>query len=236
MSIASDHHESAPKTAVGCEKTQGTRHAVRVFLLLENRLLREALARIFRKRDDLQVVGSESKESCTQQVIRDSRCDVVVLDFVNPEWLRLSGANLPDRSAPRFLLVGMSGEFEQFLAAVGAGATGYLLKEASTEEVLIAVRLLARGSAICPPVLCGGLFRYVSTISKCGSLQTTVMRTRLTLRQQNLTALLAKGWTNKEIATHLNLSEFTVRNHVHRILKQVGARSRSQAVEIIFSA
>jgi two-component system response regulator DesR len=55
----------------------------------------------------------------------------------------------------------------------------------------------------------------------------------LTLRQQQLVSLVAKGLTNKEIASHLNLSEFTVRNHIHRILKQVDAGSRSEAVETI---
>jgi DNA-binding NarL/FixJ family response regulator len=58
-------------------------------------------------------------------------------------------------------------------------------------------------------------------------------RPDLTMRQQQLMALVAKGLTNKEIAFHLNLSEFTVRNHIHRILKQVDAVSRSEAVEAI---
>ena len=58
-------------------------------------------------------------------------------------------------------------------------------------------------------------------------------RPDLTLRQQQLVALVAKGLTNKEIASRLNLSEFTVRNHIHRILKQVDAESRSQAVDVI---
>lgn len=218
-------------------KTEAARQcSVRVFLLLENRLLRETLARILRKRDDLRVVGSEGKGTCTPQLIQDSQCHVVVLDFLDPEWLRLTRcADRPDRSVPRFLLIGMSGEFDQFLGAVQEGVTGYLSREASTAEVLMAVRLIARGSAICSPALCGCLFQYVSSVSKCRSVQTAVERPRLTLRQQHLTALVAKGWTNKEIAAHLNLSEFTVKNHVHRIMKQVGATSRTQAVEKIFS-
>ena len=228
---------SLHETTDDCGKTEAARHSsVRIFLLLENRLLRETLARILRKRDDLQVVGSESKERCTPQLIRDSQCHVVVFDFLDPEWLRLTRcADLQDQSVPRFLLIGMSGEFEQFLAAVDAGVTGYLLREASTEEVLMAVRLIARGSAVCSPVLCGCLFQYVSSMSKCRSAQTAVERPRLTLRQQHLTTLVAKGWTNKEIAAHLNLSEFTVKNHLHRIMKQVGATTRSQAVEKILA-
>jgi DNA-binding NarL/FixJ family response regulator len=63
--------------------------------------------------------------------------------------------------------------------------------------------------------------------------QNALPKPDLTLRQQQLVTLVAKGLTNKEIASHLNLSEFTVRNHIHRILKQVDAGSRSEAVETI---
>ena len=62
------------------------------------------------------------------------------------------------------------------------------------------------------------------------------MQQPLTLRQQQLTALVAKGLTNKEIAARLNLSEYTVRNHIYRIMKQVDARSRSRAVQMILSS
>jgi DNA-binding NarL/FixJ family response regulator len=65
------------------------------------------------------------------------------------------------------------------------------------------------------------------------TLQNSTSRPDLTLRQQQLVTLVAKGLTNKEIASHLNLSEFTVRNHIHKILKQVDAGSRSEAVQTI---
>jgi DNA-binding NarL/FixJ family response regulator len=64
-------------------------------------------------------------------------------------------------------------------------------------------------------------------------IKNNISRPDLTLRQQELVGLVAKGLTNKEIASRLNLSEFTVRNHIHRILKQVDAGSRSEAVETI---
>ena len=70
-----------------------------------------------------------------------------------------------------------------------------------------------------------------SSIIGNSNIQDVAGRPLLTLRQQRLRALIAKGWTNKKIASHLNLSENTVRNHVHRIMKEVDATSRSQAVE-----
>jgi len=209
---------------------------VRIFLLLENRLLREAMARIFRKRGDLLIVGSGGKEGCATQQILESRCSVVLLDFLDPDWIRLTRRREnAGQARPRFLLIGMGGEFDQFLAAVRAGVTSYLLKDASTEEIIAAVRSTSHGSAICPPSLCGCLFECVSSTADCVSTPPVFARPLLTLRQQRLSALIAKGWTNKEIASHLNLSEYTVRNHVHRILKQVNARSRSHAVERILS-
>ena len=104
---------------------------------------------------------------------------------------------------------------------------------ASASDVLNAVRSVYRGVAVCPPQLCSTLFRFVAQMAKEMPAHGQVSRPELTLRQQQLVSLVAKGLTNKEIASLLNLSEFTVRNHIHRILKQVDAQSRSEAVDVI---
>ena len=84
---------------------------VRIFLLLENRLLGEAMARIFRKRDDLQIVGSCNKKEYSTQTKLESRSVVVVLDFLDPDWLSLTrGTENTGHAQPRFLLIGMTGE------------------------------------------------------------------------------------------------------------------------------
>jgi two-component system NarL family response regulator len=131
------------------------------------------------------------------------------------------------------VLIGMDTDEGQFMAAVRSGVTGYLLKDASASDVIAAVRAVSRGEAVCPPQLCSTLFRFVAQMAREVPVQSTTPRPDLTLRQQQLVALVAKGLTNKEIASHLSLSEFTVRNHIHRILKQVDAGSRSEAVETI---
>jgi two-component system NarL family response regulator len=127
----------------------------------------------------------------------------------------------------------MGADEEQFIAAIRSGATGYLLQDASASDVVAAVRAVFRGEAVCPPQLCSSLFRFVAQMAREIPVQNAPPKPDLTLRQQQLVNLVAKGLTNKEIASHLNLSEFTVRNHIHRILKQVDAGSRSEAVETI---
>ena len=208
--------------------------SIRVYLLIEGRLLREALSRMFRKRPDLLVIGQSGRGEATPRQVLETRCDVLVADSYQAAWLPASVAGQNGgRAAFKAILIGMEPDAEQFLAAVRSGVTGYLLPDASASDVVAAVRAVFRGEAVCPPQLCATLFQVVAQTSGELPLQNPTPKPDLTLRQQQLVTLVAKGLTNKEIASHLNLSEFTVRNHIHRILKQVDAESRSQAVETI---
>ncbi len=208
--------------------------SIRVFLLLENRLLRESLVRHFRNRPDLLVVGQSGQAEASLRHVLDTRSQVVVTDSFLTAWLPANLAHQNSgEAALRAVLIGMKPDEEQFLAAARAGVTGYLLKDVSHSDVIAAVRAVFRGEAVCPPKLCSTLFRVVVQTAREMPTQSTTARPDLTLRQQQLVSLVARGLTNKEIASHLNLSEFTVRNHIHRILKQVDAGSRSEAVQTI---
>ena len=207
---------------------------IRVFLLIENRLLRDVLERLFRKRLDLQVVGCCELGAGGRETLASTPCDVVVLDFIGTDW---AYANLEFKNdeavAPKAILIGMNDEPEQFLAAIRGGIAGYLLKDASAADVVAAVRSTFRGEAVCPPKLCAALFQYVSRTGPVGGATAGGIASKpsLTLRQQRLITLVAEGLTNKEIGLRLNISEYTVKNHIHRILKNVDADTRSQAVE-----
>ena len=208
--------------------------SIRVFLLIENRLLRESLVRLFRNRPDLTVVGQSGQADLDVLQVLDSNCDVlVVASFLTNSLPASITLDCIGQLSFKVVLIGMDCNEEQFLATVRAGVTGYLLKDASASDVLHAVRSVFRRQAVCPPQLCSTLFRFVVQMARERPQQTTSPKPYLTLRQQQLVTLVAKGLTNKEIASRLNLSQFTVRNHVHRILKEVGAGSRSEAVEAI---
>lgn len=208
--------------------------SIRTFLLIENRLLRQTLVRLFNKRGDLLVVGQSGHAEATRQRVLDAQCDVLVIDSLEFAWQHINIAvDGEDCASFRTVAIAMDSAEAQFLAAVRSGVTGYLLQDASASDVVAAVRAVFRAEAVCPPQLCTALFRFVAQAEREAPLKDAASRPDLTLRQQQLVGLVAKGWTNKEIASHLNLSEFTVRNHIHRILKQVDAGSRSEAVETI---
>jgi two-component system nitrate/nitrite response regulator NarL len=211
---------------------------LKLFLLVENRLLREALAGIVRKQSDFCVVGVDRYSLSMERQFVESKCDILVADHATaavfpanfvPDTLALA----PDM---KIVLLGMEDDPQIFLQAVRAGISGYLLGDASAEETLTAVRRVANGEAVCPPRLCFHLFQFVAREAQKGSLvlnQRICAKLGLTPRQQQLLSFLARGLTNKEIAVNLNLSEFTVKNHVHRIMRQLNAESRYAAVQTV---
>src|SRR6266576_2622601 len=116
--------------------------SIRVFLLIENRLLREALVRLLRKRPDL-VIGSFQS------------------NWLPPGFTLERVGELGFKT----VLIGMDANEDHFMATVRAGVTGYLLKDASASDVVAAVRSVVRGEAVCPPQLCYTLFRFVAEAS-----------------------------------------------------------------------
>lgn len=212
-----------------------TDRAVQVFLMIENRLVRDTLVRLFRKRSDICVAPED--ESVDEVDTPDQRCAILVSDDLEK---LLSMSLLPQDSGLKtslaILLIGMEEDEEKFLLAVRSGVSGYLVSDASASDVVAAVRAVVRGEAVCPPRFCHTLFREVARSSRtvlCESRKASFPA--LTIHQQQIIGLVAKGLTNKEIALQLHLSQFTIRNHIHRIMRLVDAANRAEAVRTIMS-
>lgn len=206
---------------------------IRVFLLLENRLLREMLARAIRRCRDLDVAGADVPARVTPESIIENGCDILLWDFTDPNWLCFSAEQRRrSETTIQVVAIGMEAEGELLLRCVRSGVAGYLLKDASVAEVLAAVRSAFCGEAICPPRMCSVLFRAVSEAGP-GHRARTAQDTGLTLRQERVMKLAAHGLTNKEIANELCLSELTVKNHMSRIMKQLKATNRSEAAAVL---
>jgi DNA-binding NarL/FixJ family response regulator len=213
------------KDAVGC---------ARLFLIAENRLLREALTRVLAKKDDLDIVGTASFTPAMVETIIAASPDLLLFD--PPEirtglvFLRRLREAMP---ILKIVMIGMETSSESLVQAVREGISGYLLLDASASEIVAAVRFIINGGAVCPPELCQALFSYVA--AQKASLPNFAVQDQLglTRREQQLVQMVSHGFTNKEIAAKLNLSEQTVKNHVHSMMRKVGVRNRLQAVETI---
>ena len=201
---------------------------VEVFLLAENRLLREALIRILTKKSDLRVVGAAAYSQATLEQLKAVRPSIVLLDSIGPVFSSARFVANLQAAIPgvRVAMIDMEPDQQTFLRAVREGVVGYVLKDASATEVAATIRAVSAGEAVCPPSLSMSLFNVV----KSHSLPAATSRI-LSRREEELLALLRERLTNKEIAARLNLSEQTVKNHVHRILRKVKAPDRLAVVD-----
>lgn len=205
-----------------------------VFLLAQNRLLREALGRTLHKKTDLTVVGAEAFSPLAAEQITAAAPDILVIDSLSRTDSELEFIRDAQRQilSLKVIVIGMDEDEQDFLQAIRAGVVGYVLKDASALEVVATIRAVASGEAVCPPELCMSLFRYVARQwNQVPSFQVRVSL-GLTSREQQLVVLIGRGLTNKEIANQLQLAEQTVRNHVHRMLRKVGVNNRLAAVEM----
>jgi len=208
--------------------------SVQVFILAENRLLREALARILSKKSDIRVVGASAFSPDVVEQISSSGPDVLLSDSaaVALSELRLVSEVRAAIPGLKVVMIGMEADPETFLRAVRDGIVGFVLKDASAMEVAAAVRSVASGEAVCPPNLCLTLFERVADQSSHPASIVIRHNLGLTRREQQLVQMISRGLTNKEIASQLHLSEQTVKNHIHRMLRKLGATDRLGAVEL----
>jgi DNA-binding NarL/FixJ family response regulator len=205
-----------------------------VFVAADNRLLREALARMLAKKGSIEVTGLESPAPLQAEHVTQTNANVLLLTSrgaLNDDLLMIQQVRA---AAPgvRILLLGMAKNESEFLQCVRAGISGYLLHDASSEEVLEGVRAVHAGEAVCPGMLCTALFRYFESEAASLPCASAGRRLGLTRREQQLIPLIAKGLTNKEIANHFSLSEQTVKNHLYRMKHKVGAEDRLDIVQL----
>ena len=210
---------------------------VSVFLLAENRLLRETLARLLQKRGGLSIAGMSRYTESTVEEIFASGCSIVLMDSMATKQSTTLLGDLSER-APGIdvILFGMDEDMDLFVRSAYLGVSGYVLQEASASEIIAAVLGVARGEAAWPPRLCMALGQHLAREGRTRarfSMLPGGVKYCLTPRQLELIGLVERGLTNKEIAANLNLSEFTVKNHLRRIMKEVDADDRHEAVDAV---
>lgn len=206
---------------------------IQVYLLAASRLVRDALARVITRKGDIHVVGASACSPDVVDILLETEHDLLLADWAScgEGILDTLGDLREHMPGHRSLLLGMKGDRESFLQAVKAGAKGILLEDASASDVTAAVRAVVSGQAVCPPSLCAFLFDLVAHPSRNLPSARLRLRLGLTRREQQLVPLIARGYTNKEIATQLCLSEQTVKNHIHRMLQKTGVNGRLEVVE-----
>ena len=197
---------------------------IRILIADDHPIVREGLSAVLETQPDFAIVGLAASGAQAVALAGELRPDVVLLDLELPELdgvaaLRAIRARDP---AARALIFTAFDTDERILAAVQAGAQGYLLKGAPRDELFQAIRVINAGGSLLQPVVAARLLRQVSAAPSPTE--------RLTERELAVLLLLARGRQNKEIAGELAISERTVKFHVSAILAKLEVGNRTEAV------
>ena len=199
---------------------------VRAFLIASIRAYRDALARAL-GRSGLEVVGTGSDCASALPCIGELEPDVVLVEAFAPDQ-RLAVAGLK-AAAPEtgVVALGVSDQPEDAVARVEAGASGYVTRDQSVEEVAAVVRSVAQGELPCSGRVAAILAGRISELTGDGPALGAAHR-RLTSRELEIARLVALGLSNKELATMLHIELATVKNHVHNVLAKLEVTRRSE--------
>lgn len=212
--------------------------ALRIALVDDQPLVRAGFAMVIDSQPDMEVViqAADGVEAVEQLRARDA--DVVLMDVRMPRMDGIEATSrileqVPSERAPRIIVLTTFDLDEYVVAAIRAGASGFLLKDAQPEELLLAVRTIHRGDAVIAPSATRRLLERVVSAPDPAQRGTEVLDA-LTEREREVLVLIGRGYSNQEIGAELFVAEATVKTHVGRVLAKLGARDRVQAVIIAF--
>lgn len=205
---------------------------IRVMICDDHALFRRGLIMVLEAEDDIEVVGEAEDGRDAVERVADIVPDVVLMDVRMPEIDGIEATRLISDQAPsaKILMLTVSDEESDLYEAIKAGATGYLLKEISIEEVASAVRAVVSGQSLISPSMASKLLTEFTNLAKRADERTSVPTPRLTERELEVLRLVAQGMSNREIAGELYISENTVKNHVRNILEKLHLHTRMEAV------
>jgi len=198
---------------------------VRVLLVDDHAMFREGLRFMLERHDDIEVVGEGADGDEVPDLVRATDPDVVVMDLAMPRvgGIEATEALVRRASRAKVLVLTLAEEDASILAAVRAGARGYLVKGAAASQAVSAVRALAAGHAVFGPGLAGRMLDFFGDRRR-ESFE------HLSAREHEVLELLAAGRSNQQIADVLVISPVTVRNHVSAILAKLQVSNRREAM------
>jgi len=208
---------------------------IRVLLVDDQALVRAGFAMILSAADDLEVVGEAADGQDAILAARRTRPDVVLMDIRMPrmDGIEATRALVALPARPRVLILTTYALDEYVYAALRAGASGFLLKDAPPEELRRAVRVIAAGDALLSPSVTRRLLSDFARGAEPEPADDTDLEV-LTGREREVLTLVAEGLSNGEIADRLVVGEATVKTHVGHIFAKLGLRDRVQAVVVAY--
>ncbi|WP_425472953.1 response regulator [Vallicoccus soli] len=205
---------------------------IRVLVVDDHALFRRGLEMVLGQEEDISVVGEAGDGAEALDLARELTPDIVLMDIRMPRRDGIQACTAIKDVVPsaKIIMLTISDEEADLYEAIKAGATGYLLKEISIDEVASAIRAVAGGQSLISPSMASKLLTEFASMVKRSDERQQLPAPRLTDRELQVLRLVARGLNNRDIAKELFISENTVKNHVRNILEKLQLHSRMEAV------
>ncbi len=206
---------------------------LRIFLADDHVMVRTGLKTLIDAEKDMEVIGEASDGQTALKKAAELRPDVAVMDISLPQLSGTQATQKLKQACPEIHVLALTvHEDKSYLREVlEAGASGYVLKRAAAEDLIRAIRLVAGGSVYLDPHMAGSI---VGTLIRKRSSKHLLHGNHLSDRETEVLRLIAKGYSNKEIAAQLNLSVKTIETYKTRSMDKVGLRSRTDIVRYAY--
>ncbi len=201
---------------------------ITVALIEDNRLVREGLISLLSRWPDLSVVSGMAHDDFDE--IGRTRPQVVLLDvgLIKGDSLRVAARVRIECPATRVIVMDLLPAREDIVEFVNVGVAGFIMKDASLEELVDAIRAVARGDSVLPPPMVNTLLSHIAHEAVANKRPRTREAVRMTARERQVIDLIAEGLSNKEIAARLNVATHTVKSHVRNVMEKLTLHTRLQ--------
>ena len=201
---------------------------ISVALIEDNRLVREGIASLLNQHPDLKVVAGNSNGDTA--LLRKVNPQVVLLDLGlrNGDSLRIAQQVRRDFPESKVIVMDLLPVHEDIVEFVHVGVSGFIMKDATLDDLVTTIRSVAEGAHVLPPQMTGSLFSQIARDAVTKGRPDVLESVRMTPREREVINLIAEGLSNKEIASTLHIATHTVKSHVRNIMEKLTLHTRLQ--------
>jgi DNA-binding NarL/FixJ family response regulator len=201
---------------------------ISVVLIEDNRLVREGMTAMLNQTADFKVVAAGA--SGDPALLRDIKPQVILLDvgLWDDDSLRVAETVRKESPDSRVIIMDLLPIHEDIIEFVNAGVSGFILKDATFDDLVTTIRSVADGAHVLPPQMTSTLFSQIAREAVEKGRAAAIESVRMTAREGEVIGLIGEGLSNKEIATRLNIATHTVKSHVRNVMEKLALHSRLQ--------